>query len=46
MIWEPFGVQLGSKAILGPSETGFYVVDVLDESSPSVDDGDFDMARA
>ena len=39
-------MQFGSKAVLGSNETGFDVVDVLDESSPSVNDGDFDMARA
>ena len=32
-------MQFGSKAILGPNETGFDVVDVLDESSPSEDVG-------
>ena len=46
MIREPFGVQFRSKTVLGSNETGFDVVDVLDELSPSVDDGDFDMARA
>ena len=44
--WKPFGVQFGSKAVLGPNEAGFDVVDVLDESSPSEDDGDSDMVRA
>ena len=46
VIWEPFGVQFGSKAVLGLNETGFDVVDVQDESSPSEDEGDSDMARA
>jgi len=46
MIWEPFGVQFGSKAVLGLNETDFNVVDVLNESSPSKDDRDSDMARA
>jgi len=46
VIWKPFRVQLGSKAVLGLNETGFDVVDVLDESPPSEDDGDSDIARA
>jgi len=46
VIWEPFGVKFGSKAVFGLNETGIDVVDVLDESSPSEDDGDFDTARA
>jgi len=46
VIWKPFGVQFGSKAVLGPNETGFDAVDVLDESSSSEDDGDSDMGRA
>jgi len=44
VIWEPFGVQFGSKAVLRPNETGFDVVNVLDESSPWENDGDSDMA--
>jgi len=44
--WKPFGVQFGSKAVLRPSEAGFVVVDVLDESSPSEDDGDSNTVRA
>ena len=31
VIWEPFGVQFGSGAILGPNKTGLNVVDVLDD---------------
>ena len=46
VIWKPFGVQFGSKAVLGPNEVGFEVVDVLDESSPSEDNGDSDTVRA
>jgi len=46
VIWKPFGVQFGSKAVLGPNEAGFHVVNVLDESSPSEDDGDSDTTRA
>jgi len=46
VIWKPFGVQFGSKAVLGLNETGFDVVNVLDELSPLEDDGDSDMARA
>ena len=38
-------MQFGSKAVLGPNEAGFDVVDVLDESSLSEDDGDFDTIR-
>ena len=40
------GVQFGSKAVLGPNEAGFEVVDVLDESSPSEDNEDSDTVRA
>jgi len=45
VIWKSFGVQFGSKAILGPNEAGFDVVDVLDESFPSEDDGHSDTVR-
>jgi len=46
VIWKPFRVQFESKAVLGSNEAGLDVIDVLDESSPSKDNGDFDMARA
>ena len=46
VIWKPFGVQFGSKAVLGPNEAGFDVVNVLDKSSPSEDDRDSDTIRA
>ena len=46
IIWKPFGVQFGSKAVLGPNEVGVDVIDVLDESSPSEDDGDSNIVRA
>jgi len=45
VILKPFGVQFGSKAVLGPNEADFDVVDVLDESSPSENDGDSDTVR-
>jgi len=45
VIWKPFGVQLGSKAVLGLNEVGFEVLDVLDDSSLSEDDGDSNSVR-
>ena len=39
-------MQFKSKAVLRSNETGFDIVDVLDESSPLEYDGDFDMAGA
>ena len=44
--WKPFGVQFGSMVILGANEVGLDMVDVLDESSPSEDDGYSDTVRA
>jgi len=46
VIWKPFGLQFGSKVVLGPNEAGFDVVDILDESSSSKDDGDSGTIRA
>jgi len=46
VVWKPFGVQFEPKAMLGPNEAGIEIVDVLDDSSPTEDDGDSDTVRA
>ena len=45
-VWKPFGVQFEHKAILGPNEPGIEIIDVLNDSSPSEEDGEFDSIRA